>query len=777
MEQFNLDCAEIIDIFKNNLNITPSVKSIEHTFFNERYVSTINFKPYYQRNYVWDNEKATYFIESILLGTEIPPIVLFNNGDTKEVIDGRQRYETIKRFIDDDFTLSSKGLKILAYLKDKKYSQLSDELKTSFQDIKIRILQFAVVNEPQLTPNQKETVKKEIFRRYNSGISPLTSNDINRPEFINDNLTNVFKEKLNNDDSFLEKITVLFVPKSKRLSKKRDKINSILTRIRALLTLPYIPIYSYAAANSKKETITISYYKHVASIEGQMTNLTLFENIINKLRFIQDELKKINVAIADNILLYDVLFWALFLVEKNNLMDIDLINLQELIVVIKNNDNESEIIWDGIDEDSRDLNTIFEQTGSHYYRSVVNRYLFISNYFSEKYKLEMSPFLKNSTNFKETISNPEIKEFREFKLSKTDPSSASIVDVLKGINNSRFLIRPDYQRSEVINKQKASYLLESILLGIQIPPLFIYKRENSVSEVIDGQQRLLSIIGFLGETYKDENGETTFSNNHKFKLTKLRILTELNGFDIDKLAEKYPNQVDKIMTFDMSIVTINESDNKNFSPIDLFLRLNSKPFPIKPNTFEMWNSYIDKTFIEKTKEIADQYSESLFKTSDKRMKNEELVITLAYLDYKYKKEQIKPSNIINIYIRSKKINARIDNKQKITSLFDSELKKDTKFIKNIESVNDFIEKLMILSGTDFSGFNDLIFHTKKQGQSRTNQNFYFLWVILNGVSVNTVKSKKTLISDNIKKLFSEFKNPPEDLVIESFIDRLENIEN
>ena len=48
---------------------------------NPRYANKIDYKPYFQRNYVWDEEKATYFIESILLGTEVPPLVLFQTRD------------------------------------------------------------------------------------------------------------------------------------------------------------------------------------------------------------------------------------------------------------------------------------------------------------------------------------------------------------------------------------------------------------------------------------------------------------------------------------------------------------------------------------------------------------------------------------------------------------------------------------------------------------------------------------------------------------------------
>ena len=71
-----------------------------------------------------DEEKATYFIESILLGTEIPPLVLFQTKDKNEVIDGRQRYETIKRFLEDKLVLKDKGLHNLKALAGKKIQSI-----------------------------------------------------------------------------------------------------------------------------------------------------------------------------------------------------------------------------------------------------------------------------------------------------------------------------------------------------------------------------------------------------------------------------------------------------------------------------------------------------------------------------------------------------------------------------------------------------------------------------------------------------------------------------
>ncbi len=92
----------------------------------------------------------SYFIESILLGTEIPPLVFFQSQSKIEVIDGRQRYETIERFLNDKFVLNESGLHCLKSLAGKKYSQLDSEIKELFEETRIRILQFHVVNEPKL---------------------------------------------------------------------------------------------------------------------------------------------------------------------------------------------------------------------------------------------------------------------------------------------------------------------------------------------------------------------------------------------------------------------------------------------------------------------------------------------------------------------------------------------------------------------------------------------------------------------------------------------------
>lgn len=186
-------------IFTSHLKIETYSKSID-SLFSLRSLHKINYKPYYQRNYVWDDHKATYFIESILLGTEIPPLIFFNNGTDIEVIDGRQRFETIKRFKENHFSLTRNGLASLKQLAKSTYESLQRHPETAsiidlFLDAKIRIIEFEIVNEPKLDPTLEDKIKKEIFGRYNSGITPLKKPEIDNAIYDADLIFQFFKKK------------------------------------------------------------------------------------------------------------------------------------------------------------------------------------------------------------------------------------------------------------------------------------------------------------------------------------------------------------------------------------------------------------------------------------------------------------------------------------------------------------------------------------------------------------------------------------------------------
>lgn len=771
MSNIQLDYSDITDIFKEKLKIDNIVKKVSSIFLNQRYAGKINYKPYFQRNYVWDEEKATYFIESILLGTEIPPLVLFQTKDKNEVIDGRQRYETIKRFLEDKLVLKDKGLHSLKALSGKKYSQLDPETRELFEDTRIRILQFNVVDEPKLEEEKEEKIKKEIFRRYNSGITPLQKYDIDRAAFINDELSQLLYNKIYADTDLYDFLCEIILPKSKKKASKRDKVNIIVSLVRNLITLPSVPIFSYSRGSSKADVISKYYYSMLKSKNPEMI-LDQFDNVISYLTKFNSICKEQKSNLCDNKLFFEVLYWAIDIALENE-REIDDDKIEQVFEYISNASGNLQL-WDNIiNNPQRSVELIFESTGSHYYSAINNRYKFMANIFQDIFNIDYQKYLKNPEAFLKMMEcNNEKDQIKHYKINKPLPETLTIEDIISDMKKSRFLIRPNYQRSEVKNLQKASYLMESILLGINIPPLYIYKRKNDrIKEVVDGQQRLLTILGFLGKTYVDERGNSVCSDKDKFKLSKLRILSELNGKTIDTVGDVFE---EKILEFPMDIIEIDSEQNPDFSQIDLFLRLNTKPYPIKENTFEMWNAYIDKDIVTKVKDIAAKYEKKVFRARDTRMKLEELITSLAYIDYRMNQPDAEIINVLNIYKRNDRMCARIMSKDNVTKTLNELSNGNPKnFVKALENVEVFIEKILMLIENNSEQLRALFNHSKKGIQYKTDQNFYFLWAILFRTSISDIQRDRQGEFKRISKIFSIIQKTPVDYTTEMLLNELQ----
>lgn len=129
----------------------------------------IDLAPDFQRLFVWKPVQRARLIESVLLGIPLP--AFYFNQDFQgamQVVDGVQRLTTIHRFVGGGEVLSN--LEYLKHLEGQGYKQLDVALRRRFQQTQI----FVNVIEPQ-TPDD---VKFDVFRRINTGGSPLTAQEI-----------------------------------------------------------------------------------------------------------------------------------------------------------------------------------------------------------------------------------------------------------------------------------------------------------------------------------------------------------------------------------------------------------------------------------------------------------------------------------------------------------------------------------------------------------------------------------------------------------------------
>lgn len=80
---------------------------------------------------------------------------------------------------------------------------------------------------------------------------------------------------------------------------------------------------------------------------------------------------------------------------------------------------------------------------------------------------------------------------------RTDSLDFSYGELVNLHSNKEIIIQPEYQRLFRWSDAQKSRLIESILLELPIPPIFVIERENGVLELIDGLQRVSSVIQFI----------------------------------------------------------------------------------------------------------------------------------------------------------------------------------------------------------------------------------------------------------------------------------------
>lgn len=756
---------QFVDIFKYNLKKEAYTLSVA-TLLSDRYIKRIKHNPYYQRNYVWEKDKQSFFVESVILGTEIPPLIFYKSGMIMELIDGRQRFETLKRFKESDFTLSSSGLLELQALAKKTFNLLNPDIQQVFLNTKIRVFEFEVVGMPDLDLTIEDKIKKEIFRRYNSGITPLTQSEVDNAKYDSDELSDFFKDILKENNTLFDIISERFFNKSNKA--KNDLLVDMVTFLRKMMIIDSIPISRYADSG-KTLIIDLLYDNLIGQIQENSDNCN--DNFKSQAGILFDQIASIHETLSiESRNVNECLLWGIRVLAKEEIA----LNLKDYRSTI------NEYYAKNIE--------IYDIENYHYYGNIIARFEDTGNFlqkitgFDFKLYIRTPEFKGRLRSLKQTDKDAEltIEKLSDLRINKPAPASKPIFQILEEVQSNYYLIRPSYQRQEKINERKASSIIESLLLGIKLPPLFIYLRKDGVREVIDGQQRLLSIIGFLGKSYKNEEGKITHSKNNSFVLRDLRILSDYNGKRYTDLIDEIE---DKILDFNIDEIEISEDLNEGFEPTDLFIRLNSKPYPIKPNTFEMWNSTVDREVIQLIKDVTNKYiswfyikapeGEDIYNRND-RMQNEELITILSYLCYNsFMGEPI--TKILGFYPRLEQFTCRLKTKSNLTEILENfEFKPTEKeiFIKSIHktsSIIKIIQDVLLEGNATKESFNAILNIKQHTRFSRSNQELYIIWILLDNITIEQANVHKKDLLNNINTMLSLLKNINDVMVDEKYV--------
>ena len=148
-----------------------------------------------------------------------------------------------------------------------------------------------------------------------------------------------------------------------------------------------------------------------------------------------------------------------------------------------------------------------------------------------------------------------------------DTFDIQLQELLRNLEEGQISVAPAYQRQFRWDKGRCSELIESLMLGIPVPNLFMATNDDNTWETVDGVQRLSAIVKFAG----NEELRAKLGLGSALALDGLKKLRSFNGLSYSKLPDSL---VRHLKTRPLRVVTLNDKSDKIIR-FDLFERLNT----------------------------------------------------------------------------------------------------------------------------------------------------------------------------------------------------------
>lgn len=208
-------------------------------------------------------------------------------------------------------------------------------------------------------------------------------------------------------------------------------------------------------------------------------------------------------------------------------------------------------------------------------------------------------------------------EERKIFTSSSDPTIKDLHDRYK---DGELNLQPDFQRQFVWDTGRSSRLIESVLMGVPLPIIYLAEEADGNESVIDGQQRLTAFFDFL---------------DGKLKLGGLRVRTTLNGLKFSELPKDAQATIKKTSLRAITIKRESDMDLK----FEIFERLNSGSVAL--NDQELRNCIYRGPYINLLKELSEDgdFRRLLnFSGPDRRMRDVEMTLRFtAFYHFTYLK--------------------------------------------------------------------------------------------------------------------------------------------
>ena len=216
----------------------------------------------------------------------------------------------------------------------------------------------------------------------------------------------------------------------------------------------------------------------------------------------------------------------------------------------------------------------------------------------------------------EIAYNIIIKEWSDY-MKKTTAKIIQISDIIQWNEKNEIELYPKYQRNSVWNEKAKAYLIDTIIRGLPIPPIFLRQKtdittKSTTREIIDGQQRIRAILEFIvNESFSIKKAHNKMYGGKKYS-------------ELDEDAQE------AMLEYEILAEVVTEKDESCI--YDMFARLNSNNYVLNRQEIrnsKYWGDF--KVFIYR---LASQYRDffldnKLLSDNDcARMRDAELITSM-----------------------------------------------------------------------------------------------------------------------------------------------------
>lgn len=193
---------------------------------------------------------------------------------------------------------------------------------------------------------------------------------------------------------------------------------------------------------------------------------------------------------------------------------------------------------------------------------------------------------------------------------------------------NQIILDSDFQREFVWNIKQKSELIESVLMGLPLPMIYLYEDENANLIVVDGRQRLTTFFDFMA---------------NKFELKDLTILKDISGKKFDDLPLSYQSKIEDYQ-LSTQVIKPPTPDSVKFQ---IFDRVNRGGTIL--NNQEMRNALYQGNstrLLNKLSEL-EEFKEAIGRAKSKRMKDKYIILRfIAFYLWKTNKLQDKNGTLV-----------------------------------------------------------------------------------------------------------------------------------